>query len=81
MVITNQRTTNNDLMIAVNTSAGARPHAGKPARAFALQTVEGTVLSFNYKSDVHQDIKDITSANVDADLNISVVFSLSLIHI
>ena len=75
VVITNQRTTNNDLMIAVNTSAGARPHAGKPARAFALQTVEGTVLSFNYKSDVHQDIKDITSANVDADLNISVVFS------
>lgn len=75
VIITNQRTTNNDLMIAVNTSAGARPHAGKPARAFALQTVEGTVLSFNYKSDVHQDIKDITSANVDADLNISVVFS------
>lgn len=75
VIITNQRTTNNDLMIAVNTSAGARPHAGKPARAFALQTAEGTVLNFNYKSDVHQDIKDITSANVDADLNISVVFS------
>lgn len=30
VVITNQRTTNNDLMIAVNTSAGARPMLANP---------------------------------------------------
>ena len=71
VVIAKQQMTSHDLVVNVNTSAAK----GNRARVAAMQTVEGTVVTYSYKSDTQKSIKNILSASADGTLNISVQFS------
>lgn len=72
VVISRQTLTSHDLV--VNVAAGAKRHN----RAVGTQSVEGSVVTFSYKSDRQSSIKDITSAVGDGTLTLDVSFSPEL---